>query len=180
MTAGTLAARLKTQTAVRNSRFVMKSGVTLQAELPPFAPHQKHAIGAAVGIVTSRTTFHLHRSMLVNVRAALLLMTVHAALKIGPIQTGPIPRTVWIMAVGALHQAFGHPMVNWQRKLRLDSSVAVETQRRFRLLQQAAVQPADLIRELRHLIEVRLRILAISLAQVFDLSDQVRGVTLIT
>src|SRR5579864_9639573 len=107
MTAGTLAARLKTQTAVRNSRFVMKSGVTLQAELPPFAPHQKHAIGAAVGIVASRTAFHLHRSVLVNVRAAFLLMAVHAALKIGPIQTGPIPRSVRIVAIGALDHALG-------------------------------------------------------------------------
>jgi hypothetical protein len=177
---GTLAAGLKTKAAMGNSWFVMKSGMALQAELSPFAPHQQHAIGAAVRIVASGTAFHLHRSVLVNVRAAFLLMAVHTALKIGPSQTGPVPGTVRIVAIGALHQAFGYAMVNRQRKLSLDRSVAVETQRRFRLLQQTAVKPADFVRELRHLIEMCLRILAVSLAQIFDLSDQVRGVTLIT
>jgi hypothetical protein len=117
----------------------MKSRVTLQAELSSFAPHKKHAIGAAVRVVASGTAFHLHRSVLVNVRTAFLLMAVHTALKIGPIQTGPIPRSVRIVAIGALDHALGYAMVDGQRKLSLDRSVAVETQRRFRLLQQTAV-----------------------------------------
>jgi hypothetical protein len=57
--------------------------------------------------------------------------------------------------------------------------VTVEAQCRLRLLEQAAVQPADFVGQLRHLIEMSLRILTVSLALVFDFSDQVRGMTLI-
>jgi len=70
-------------------------------------------------------------------------------------------------------------MVHGQSKLCLHIAVATKTQGRLRLLQKAAVQPAHLVRKLRHLEEVALRRTQITLALVLDLCDQVRGVALI-
>lgn len=79
VTAGTLAACLKAKPAVGDAWRFMKPGVTLQAELASFAANEKRSIGAAVRSVTGGATQHFHRSVLVKVWPALLLMTIEAA-----------------------------------------------------------------------------------------------------
>src|SRR5947207_1797085 len=118
--------------------------------------------------------------MLVDIGPPLLCVTAHASLIIRFLQAGMIHRPVRMMAISALHQAFGDAMVDRQCKLRLHIVVATETQLWLRLLQQAAVQPADLIRKLWHLVKVPLRRAQFALALVLDLIDQMRGMALIT
>lgn len=179
VTAGTLAAGLKTQPAMGHTGLVVIPGVALQAKLPPFTPHQQHAVGAAVRGVASGATLHFRRRVLIDIRPALLRMAVHATLKIRFVQAGVVQRAVRIVAVAALDQALRHAMMHGQRKLRLHGAMAVEAQRRLRLLQQAALQPANLVRKLRHLIEMALRRTQVAFALVFHFLHQVRGVALI-
>lgn len=137
--AGAFAAGLKTQPAVGNARRVVKSGVTLQAELASFTPNQKHSVRAAVRRVAGRAAQYLHRSVLVNVRPALLLVAIQATEKIRPVQAGAIQRAVRAMAIGALDQTLRDPMMYRQRELCLNRAVTTKAQRWFGLLQQAAV-----------------------------------------
>src|SRR6185437_4337399 len=179
MTTRALAAGLETQPAMRYSRLIVVSGVALQTKLAAFAPHQQHAVGAAVRCVARGATFHLHRRVFINVRTTLLGMAVHATLKIRFIKAGVVLRSVRIVAVAALDQTLRHTMMHRQRKLRLHRSMAVKAQRRFRLFQQAALQPADFIRKLWHLEKVALWRTEITFALVFDFGHQMRSVALI-
>jgi len=174
-----LAAGLEPQSSVRHSGLVVKAGVALQAKLAAFAPDQHHAIGIAVRTVAGGATLHFERRVLVNVRPTLLCMTVNATLEIRLVQRRMIYRPVGIVAIAALHQALGHTVMHWLGKLRLHVAMTAKAQLRLGLLKQAAMQPADFIRQLRHFEKVALRRLQIALAQVFDLADEVRGMALI-
>src|SRR5450631_4044990 len=136
-------------------------------------------VGAAVRSVAGGAAFHLNRRMLIEVRATLLVVAVDAALKVWLVQTGPIQRTVRIMAVSTLHQSLRHAMVDRQSELRLHRAVAAEAQRRLRLLQQTAMQPANFVRQLWDLIKMPLRGIEVILALVFHFLDQMRGVALV-
>ncbi len=70
-------------------------------------------------------------------------------------------------------------MVLRKRKFRLNRLVASEAQRRFGLLQQAVVQPASLVGQLRKLKEIGLRVLHIALARILNLVHKVCRVALI-
>jgi hypothetical protein len=76
----TFAASLKPKSPVRRLTQVMKSGVTLQAELPALSADQEHPIRRAVRTMACYTAFHLCRRMLVNVRSPLFDMTLNASL----------------------------------------------------------------------------------------------------
>src|ERR1700722_7035120 len=69
--------------------------------------------------------------------------------------------------------------MNGQRELGLNRPVTSKTKRRLRLLQQAVMQPANLIRQARRLKKISLRVAEISFALIFDFFHQVRGVALI-
>ena len=156
--AGALAAGLKAQAAVRERGLSVEAGVTLQAELPAFPPHQHQAIGAAVGIVADHAAFHPHGRVLINVGPAFFHVALDAGLPVGGIQAGAIDAAVRVMTVRTLHQALRHPVVHRQGELRLDVAMAGKAQIRLGLLQQAAVQPAHRFGKLRHLEESCLRV----------------------
>jgi len=179
MTARTLSTGLEAEPSMGNAGLSMETGVALQAQLASFTPHQKHAVGAAMGIVASRAALHLHRGVLVNVGPALFLMAIQAAVKSRPVQAVVIDGTMGIVAISALDHSFRNPMVHRESELGLHGPVTVEAECWLRLFEQAAVQPADFVGQLRHLIEVSLRVLTVSLALVFDFGDQVRGMALI-
>ncbi len=179
MAAGALAAGLKAEPAVRHACLIVVSGMALQAELPPFAPHQQHAIGAAVRGMANGAAFYLQRRVFMDEWPALFRVAVDAGLRIRLVQAGAIQRAMRIVAVAALHQALRDAMVYRQRKLRLHRAVAVKAQRGLGLLQQTAVQPAHLVGNLRHLEKVALWRTQVALALVFDFSHQVRGVALV-
>ena len=131
MAASAFTAGLEAEPAMRHSVLSMKSGMALQAQLPALAPRQQHAIGAAVRSVAGGTAFYLQRRMLVDKRATLFGVAAHASLVIRFLQAGVIERSVRIVAVGALHQAFGHAMMHGQGKLRLHRAVTTEAQLRL-------------------------------------------------
>lgn len=176
--ADALAARLKSQASVRNTGLRVKPGVALQAELPAFAPHQQHAIGTAVRVVADHASFHLGRRVLEYIRPAFLDVALHASFRTRMVQAGDIFRAVRIVAVRTFQEPFGNAVVLGQSELRLNSLVADKTQRRLRLLQQAVVQPARFIGQLRHLKEVRLRRKQCAFAGVFHFIDQMGRVAL--
>ena len=97
MAANTFAGGLETQAAVRNLCLRVKAGVTLQTELAPFAAYQKHAVGAAMGIVTTDAAFDLYGRVFVHKGAALLHVTVHASFRSRLVEAGQIfvPCGLW-------------------------------------------------------------------------------------
>lgn len=156
------------------------AGVTLQTELAPFAPHQKHAVGAAMRIVTTDAAFYLYGGMFVHKGAAFFHVTVHASFRSKLVETGHVFRAVRIVAVRTLHQPFGNAMMLWQGELGLNGEMAGKAQRRLRLFQEAVVQPAGFVGQPGHLKEMSLRIAQISAAAVIlYLLNEVRGVALI-
>ena len=172
------AAGLEAQAAMRNLRGV-KFRMAFQAKLAPLAPHQQHPVVAPMRIVASGAAFHLHRRMLVDKRSTLLHVALHAGFRACAYQAGCIYASVRIVAVRTLHQAFRNAVVFRQGKLCLNRLVAPEAKCRLRLLQQAVMQPASLVGQLRQLKEIRLRVLQIALAQIFNFVHKVRGMALI-
>ncbi len=179
MASRALAAGLEPEPSMGHARLPVKSGVTLQAKLAAFAPRQQHPVSAAMRCMAGSAAFNLQRRMLIDIGPAFFRVTADASLIIRLLQAGMVQRPVRIMAVSALHQTFGDAMVHRQCKLRLHVVVATEAQLRLRFLQEAAVQPSNFIRKLRHLEEVPLRRSEFALALVLDFIDQVRGVALI-
>ena len=157
----------------------VERGVALQAELPALTTHQEHAVGVAVRIVADHATLNSYRRMLEDVRPALLHVALDAGLPVRLVQAGPVQTAVRTVAVGALHQSFGDTVMDRQGKLGFDRAVTGVAGLRLGLLEQAVVQPADLVRKLRDLEEVGLRVGKAALALVLDFVHQVRGVALV-
>ena len=157
----------------------VERGVALQAELPALTTHQEHAVGVAVRIVADHATLNSYRRMLEDVRPALLHVALDAGLPVRLVQAGPVQTAVRTVAVGALHQSFGDAVMDRQGKLGFDRAVTGVAGFGLGPLEQAIVQPADLVRELRDLEEVRLRVSEAALALVLDFVHQVGGVTLV-
>ena len=179
MAAHALAAGRKAQTSVRNPQLPVERGVALQAKLSPFAPHQQHSIRAAVRIVADDATFNFHRRMLEDVRPALLHVALNTGFPTRFVQTGPVEGAVRRVAIGTLHQAFRHAMMNRQGELGLNGAMAGETECRLGLLQQTVVQPADFVRQARRLEKVALRVAEISFALILDCLHEMSGVAFV-
>jgi len=177
--AGALATSLEPQTRVRNPGLGVKPGVALQAELPAFSSHQHHAVGAAVWIVADHAARDPHGWVLVDVRPALLDMTIDARLPVGLIHARAVDAAVRIVAVRAFHQLLGYSVMHGQGKQRLDVAVAAITESGLGLLQQVVVQPAHGVRDLGNLEEGGLRVRKAALALRLDLLDQMRHMTLV-
>ncbi len=184
MATGTFAAGLKTQARVRHAGLTVESVVALQAKLAALAAHQQHAVSAAVRIVAGGAAFHLRGRMLVQIRPALLRMALDASFKVRSVEARHVKArgihgAVRVVAIGTLHQLLRHTMMNGERKLGFDRSVARKAQSGFGLLQQAVVQPSNLIRQGRDLKEIGLRVGQVFFALIFDLLHQMSGVALI-
>ena len=134
MASGALTAGLKTQAAVWNARLSVEAGVTLQAELTAFTPHQHEMIGAAVRIVADDAAFHPYGRMLINVRAALFNVALNAGLPVGGIQAGPVHAAVGIMTIRTLDESFRHAMVHGQGKLCLNVAMTAKAEPGLRCL----------------------------------------------
>jgi hypothetical protein len=179
MAACALTAGLESQPPVRHASLIMESGMTLQAKLSSFTPHQQHAVGAAVRRVAGSAALHLRCRMFVDIRAAFFRVAIHTGFSIQLVQAGMIQRSVRIVTIAALNQALRDAVMHGQGKLSLHIAMTAKAQCGLRLLQKTAVQPAHLVRKLWHLEEMTLRIAQVTLALVLDLSDQVRSVALI-
>ena len=117
-------AGLESKLAVRDPGLIVEAGMAFQAELPAFATHQQHPVRGAVGVMTSDAAFHLQRRMLENKWSAFLDVAGRAGFQSCFVQAGAVQRAMRAVAVSALHQAFRNAMVDRQRKLRLNRSVA--------------------------------------------------------
>ena len=180
MAANAFAGGLETQAAMRNLNLRVIAGVTLQTELAPFTTHQKHAVGAAMRIVTTDAAFYLYGGRFVHKGAALFHVTVHASFRSKLVETGHVFRSVRIVAVRTLHQPFGNAMVLRQCELGLNAEMAGKAQRGLRLFEEAVVQPAGFVGQPGHLKEMSLRIGQIPAAMILYFVNEVRAVTLIT
>jgi len=145
VTTSAIAARLKTQTPVRNvgSEWIH---VALQTKEALLAADQQHAIDASVRRVARGAAFHLYRRVLEDKRAPFLRVALGARFPSALPQRGAIGGSVRIVAIGTFHQAFRHAMMGRQRELRLDVAMAPEAEFRLRLLEQAVVQPTRFLR----------------------------------
>jgi len=179
MATNALATGLEAQAAVRNSQLRVESRVALQAELAGFAAHQKHAIGAAVRIVTGDAALHFHRGMLEYKGSAFFNVAVHTGLQRGFVQTGQVLSAMRIVTVGTLHQPLWNAVMHRQGELRLNGQVARKAECRFRLLQETVMQPAGFVSKPRQLKKIPLRIAQIPFAVVFHFVNEMRGMALI-
>jgi len=179
VTARAFATGLEAETAMGYPSLIMEPGMTLQAKLSSFTPHQQHAVGAAVGRVAGSAAFHLRCRMFVDIRAAFFRVAIHTGFSIQLVQAGVIQRSVRIVTIAALNQALRDAVMHGQSKLSLHIAMTTKAQCGLGLLQKTAVQPADFVRKLRDLEEMTLRRDKTTLALVLDLSDQVRSVALI-
>ena len=172
-------AGLESKPPVRHTILAMEPGVALQAKLSSLASYQEHPVGVAVRVVARGAALHFDRRVLEYERTAFLRVAVHAALEIRLVQARMVQRTMWVVAIRALRQSFGHAVVHWLGKFCLHIAMAVEAQHRLRLFEQTAVQPANFVRDLWDLKEMPLRRLQVSLASVFYLCNQMRRVALV-
>ena len=143
VTASAIAARLETQTPVRNVRSEWIH-VALQTQQALLAANQEHAIDASVRCVARRAAFHLHGRVFEDKRTPLLGVTLRARLPSALPQRCAIGGSMRVVAIGAFHQAFRHAVMGRQRELRLDVAVASEAELRLGLLEQNVVQPSCL------------------------------------
>lgn len=178
--ARTFATGLKSELAVRGLSQKMKSGVALQAELSSFTSNQQHAVCRAVRAVAGGTTFHLRGGMLMNIRSTFFHMALHAGIFLRLHETRGIQSAVRAVAIRALDEPLGDTMMNGLGELRSNGGVTRITEIRLRGFQQAAVQPARLVRALRHLKEMSLRGLSRALARVLHGVHKVAGMAVVT
>jgi len=92
-------------------------------------------------------------------------------------QAGVVRCSVGIMAIGTIHEAFRHTMVNRKREFPLNGAMTRVTQRRLRGFQEAVSKPLRLIGLGIHLEDSRLNRLQIPFALIPRFIDQMRAVT---
>src|SRR5689334_22300231 len=104
--------------------------------------------------------------MFEDVRPALFNVTLHASLPVRLSQTREVEGAVRAVAIGAFYEPLRNAVVNRQRELGLNRAMAGEANRRLRLLQQAVMEPANLVRQVWSLKEVALRVAEIAFALI--------------
>lgn len=176
--ADAFAAGLEAQPRVGHAELRVKSFVALEAKLPAFPPDEQLAVRASVRVMAGHASLNLCRGMFKNIRSAFFDVALHAGFRTGAGQRRGIIGTVRVVAIRALDQAFRHAVMDRLRKLGLNRLVAAVANLRFGLLQQAVVQPAVFVRQLRQLIKVKLRGSHGALAGVFHRVHKVRGVAI--
>src|ERR1035437_509957 len=112
--------------------------VALVAELIDVGNIQQPGILRAMWCVAARASLALDHCMLKHPGAACLRVALgadHVLVSCGP-HIVRVERAVSVVAVGALHQAFVHLVMEWHAELRLDVGVALVAKLRLRGLQQ--------------------------------------------
>ena len=87
VTTRAFATGLESKPPMRRLSQKVKACVTLQAQLPPFTTHEKHAIRRPVRAVTRRAPFYFCRWMLMNKRAMFVDVTLRTCLRCGFYET---------------------------------------------------------------------------------------------
>ena len=124
--------------------------VALQAQKALLTAYQQHAIDAAVRRVASDAAFDLRCRMFENKRSAFFHVALSASLRTVAHEFGAVGCAVRIVAVRAVHGAFGNAMVCGKGELRLDVSMASVTQFWLWFDELAIGEPMGLFRKLRH------------------------------
>ena len=134
VTARAFATGLEAETAMGYPSLIMEPGMTLQAKLSSFTPHQQHAVGAAVGRVAGSAAFHLRCRMFVDIRAAFFRVAIHTGFSIQLVQAGVIQRSVRIVTIAALHRAFEDLVMKGFVEVGLNFVVATDAELRLACL----------------------------------------------
>ena len=124
VTARAFATGLEAETAMGYPSLIMEPGMTLQAKLSSFTPHQQHAVGAAVGRVAGSAAFHLRCRMFVDIRAAFFRVAIHTGFPSALTQVRPIRSAMGIVTIRTLHRSFRDAVMCWQGELCLNVTVA--------------------------------------------------------
>ena len=129
--------------AVRLTPQVAGAVMTFQAHRKYHRPRQHPGIGGAVRNVAGSAAIHADRRMLKKKRPAFVGMTVDARFFVGlgmlhiarprRVSPGGLKRSVWIVAIRAVHETFVDAVFEGQGKLRAHVSVAAVAQIRLRL-----------------------------------------------
>ena len=129
--------------AVRLTSQVAGAVMAFQAQRKYHRPRQHPGIGGAVRNVAGEAPIHADRGMLKKKRPAFVGMTVDARFFVGlgmlhmawprRVSPGGLKRSVWIVAIGAVHETFVDAMLEGQGKLRAHVSVAAVAQIRLSL-----------------------------------------------
>src|SRR5215510_8880817 len=108
--------------------------VTFQAHRKYHRPRQHPGIGGAVRNVAGEAPIHAYRGMLKKKRPAFVGVTVDARFFVGlgmlhmarprRVSPGGLKRSVWIVAIRAVHETLVDAVLEGQRKLRAHVSVA--------------------------------------------------------
>ena len=129
--------------AVRLTPQVAGAIMAFQAHRKYNRPRQHPGIGGAVRNVAGEAPIHTNRGMLKNKRPAFVGMTVDARFFVGlgllhmarPRRVSPrgLKRSVWIVAIRAVHETFVDAVLEGHGKLRAHVSVAAVAQIRLGL-----------------------------------------------
>ena len=129
--------------AVRLTPQVAGAIVAFQAQRKYHRPRQHPGVGGAVRNVAGETAIHADRGMLENKRPALVGMTVDARFFVGlgmlhmarprRVSPGGLKRSVWIVAIRAVHETFVDAVLEGQGKLHAHISVAAVAEIRLGL-----------------------------------------------
>ena len=120
--------------------------MAFQAQRKYHRPRQHPGIGGAVRNVTGEAPIHADWGVLKNKRPAFVGMTVDARFFVGlgllhisrprRVSPGGLKRSVWIVAIRAVHETFVDAVLEGQGKLRAHVSVAAVAQIRLGLGQE--------------------------------------------
>ena len=129
--------------AVRLTPQVAGAIMAFQAQRKYHRPRQHPGIGGAVRNVAGEAPIHADRGMLKYKRPAFVAMTVDARFFVGlgmlhiarprRVSPGGLKRSVWIVAIRAVHETFVNAVLEGQGKLRAHVSVAAVAQIRLGL-----------------------------------------------
>jgi hypothetical protein len=97
---------LKTQFAMRHGSLAMRTAMALQAEFAAFPPYQKIAIHTAMWIMAGNAAIDRSRRVRMQEGTAFVGVTRNAGLRRLVEQAGMVGRTMRIMAIRTLQEAF--------------------------------------------------------------------------
>lgn len=128
--------------AVASPAHIAGAVVTLQTKCEHHRACEHPGVCRAVRDMAGHAAIHSHGRVLEHKRAALIGVAIHARLFVGfgrfhvtgtrAVGPGRLERSVWIMAIGAVHETFIHAVLEGHGKLRPHIQVAAFTQRGLR------------------------------------------------
>lgn len=156
VTANALTTSGKTEPAMRDVGSV-RVHMALQTHETSLPAYQQISIHTAVRRMAGGTTLRSNSSMLEHEGPTLFLMTGNTDLPVGSAQHRLIASAMGVVAIRALHEAFGDLVMGRQRKLAFDDVMAIEAQLRLRFPQKLVRQPTAFLVFWQDGHEMRLR-----------------------